>query len=223
MKKNFVRTTLLTATVVGAVTIGGCGSKQEAGVEANSNVTHTNYELTEEEKELVYSLMYAEAMSSDSKLGSEMLCNLVLARSDARTYYIPTTEELQWAYLMAAAVAGDEEALIQTMVTNVDINRAKAEGISLVDVFTAPNHFSGVHNGVPSICTVDEDGKVLWTPVTEDMLTDELKEAVDAAFMKDYTDGAIYYIDKGHPLLNPNVTEPEEFIQEGDWIFFKRF
>lgn len=215
MKKNFVRNLVMAVAVVVAVNLGGCG-KQEAGVEGegnSSNVAIENtYELTEEEKELVYRIMYAEAMS-DSSLENQMVSQMILARLDAAIYYSPTPEELQWAYLVAAAQTGDEEPIIQTMGTNVAINIAKAEGISLIDVFTAPNRFSGVHNGIPTL----PNGE----PVTEDMLTDELKKAVDAAFLHDYTDGAIFYY-YGNPRWLSNI-EPKRFIREGNWVFIQEF
>lgn len=115
----------------------------------------------------------------------------------------------------------DEEPIIQTMGTNVAINIAKEEGMNLIDVFTFPNLFSGMHDGVPSFSVENEDHTLTWFPVTEDMLTDELKEAVDLAFEQDFTKGAIrYYDNRKNYSKHPT---PKEFIQEGDWIFFKNY
>ena len=138
-----------------------------------------------------------------------------------QNYYNPSDEERQLAYFMAYAQTHDEEPIIQTMGTNVAINIAKEEGMNLIDVFTFPNLFSGMRDGVPSISITNEDGKFEWIPVTEDMLTDELKEAVDLAFEHDYTDGALHYYNIYTKYSKDPM--PEEFIQEGDWIFFKEF
>lgn len=97
-------------------------------------------------------------------------------------YYIPTEEERRWAYFVAFSEAGIEDALGQTLVTNVAINRAIEKGVTLDKVYTEKGQYSSVVNGVPSIM---QNGK--WIPVTEDMISDELKAAVDAAFEKDYT------------------------------------
>ena len=133
------------------------------------------------------------------------------------TYY-PSDEERELAYLMAYAQTRDEEPIIQTLGTNVAINIAKEQGMDLTEVFTVPNLFSGMHDGVPSIEGENEDGISTWIPVTEDMLTDELKEAVDSAFEQDYTNGATHYY---NIYLNySKVPISEEFIQEGDWIFY---
>lgn len=136
------------------------------------------------------------------------------------TYY-PSDEELQLAYLIVYAQTCNEESIIQTMVTNVAINRAKRDEKNLIDVFTEKNQFSGIHDGVPSIMEKNEDGTATWVPVTEDMLTDEFKEAVDLAFEQDFTEGAIRYYDNRKNYSNHST--PKEFIQKGDWIFFKEF
>lgn len=100
------------------------------------------------------------------------------------SYYSPTEEEVQWAYLIAKSEAGIEDSLGQTLVIDVAINHMKESGYSnLIEEFTASGRYSSVIDGVPCI---KQNGK--WTPVTEDMLTDELKEAVHLAFEKDYTE-----------------------------------
>ncbi|MCI8832745.1 MAG: cell wall hydrolase [Clostridia bacterium] len=137
-----------------------------------------------------------------------------------KSYYTPSDEERQFAYLMACAQAHGEESIIQTMVTNVAINRAERDEKNLIDVFTEKNQFSGIHDGVPSIMEKNEDGTATWVPVTEDMLTDELKKAVDLAFEQDFTEGAMHYY---KIYSNSKDCMPKEFIQEGDWIFFKEF
>lgn len=103
-------------------------------------------------------------------------------------YYNPTEEERKWAYLMAKAEAGTEDSFGMTLETNVAINRAIETGDSLIDVYTADGQYSSIHNGLPHLRIVHEDGSIEWILVTEDMITDEIREAVDKAFEKDYTE-----------------------------------
>lgn len=107
---------------------------------------------------------------------------------EAELYYNPTDEERKWAYLMAKAEAGTEDSFGMTLETNVAINRAIETGGSLIDVYTADGQYSSIHNGVPHLRIVHEDGSIEWILVTEDMITDEIREAVDKAFEKDYTE-----------------------------------
>lgn len=104
-------------------------------------------------------------------------------------YYNPTDEEREMAYKLAFAEAGIEESFGQTLVINVAINNMKDKGLSnLIEEITSPGRYSSVRNGVPSIRVRREDGIKVWTPVTDDMLSDELKEAVDLAFERDYSE-----------------------------------
>lgn len=103
-------------------------------------------------------------------------------------YYNPTEEERKWAYFMAKAEAGTEDSFGMTLETNVAVNRAIETGKSLVEVFTADGQFSSIHNGLPNLRIVYEDRAIEWILVTEDMITDEIREAVDKAFEKDYTE-----------------------------------
>ena len=217
MKKNFVR--FLTVMVVG-IMLTGCG-KQQGNIVAigeDSIFNLVRYMPTDEELDNLYKMALAEA-DLDSKRRDEYVMQLIMEQAVDVNYH-PSDEERQYAYLVAYAMTRDEEAIIQTMGTNVAINIAKREDMNLIDVFNVPNLFSGIHDGVPSIQITNEDGKIEWIPVTEDMLTYELKEAVDLAFTHDYTDGALHYynIHQNHADFTP-----QEFIQKGDWIFFKDF
>ncbi len=107
---------------------------------------------------------------------------------EAELYYNPTEEERKWAYLMAKAEAGTEDSFGMTLETNVAINRAIETGDSLIDVYTADGQYSSIHNGLPHLRIVHEDGSIEWILVTEDMITDVIREAVDKAFEKDYTE-----------------------------------
>lgn len=103
-------------------------------------------------------------------------------------YYNPTEEERNWACLMAKAEAGTEDSFGMTLETNVAVNRAIETGKNLIDVYTEDGQYSSIHNGVPHLRIVHEDGSIEWILVTEDMITDEIREAVDKAFEKDYTE-----------------------------------
>lgn len=104
--------------------------------------------------------------------------------------YCPTEEERQWAYFMAFAEAGIEDPFGQTLVIDVAINSMRENGYSnLIEEFTANGRYSSVKNGVPSVIVGrNEEGKAIWKPVTEEDLSDSLKDAVDDAFEKDYTE-----------------------------------
>lgn len=223
MMKKVFRCLAVVAMVVGCMVValktnsGECISYYEL-TEEEKEFLRTNtihYELTEEELNFLYRMTYAEAMPTRS----HFIADAVIQRMPRDNYY-PSDEERQLAYLMAYAQTHDEEPIIQTMGTNVAINIAKEEGMNLIDVFTFPNLFSGMCDGVPSIINTNEDGKLEWIPVTDDMLTDELKEAVDLAFEQDFTEGAMHYYNS---YSNSKDRMPEEFIQKGDWIFFKEF
>lgn len=129
-----------------------------------------------------------EISVSESIKEIEKQSNISIVELIVKLYYYPTEEERLWAYLMAVAEAGLESQFGQTLVTNVAINRAIQSGGNLIDVFTKDGQYSSIHNGVPHICIKHEDGSTEWILITEDMITDEVKEAVDRAFKKDYTE-----------------------------------
>ena len=104
-------------------------------------------------------------------------------------YYNPTDEEREMAYKLAFSEAGIEESFGQTLVINVAINNMMDKGYSsIIEEFISSGRYSSVINGVPSIQVKREDGTKVWTPVTDDMLSDELKEAVNLAFERDYSE-----------------------------------
>ncbi len=122
-----------------------------------------------------------EEESIEVQEGQEDLVTLV---DDNSINYNPTDEERWWAYRIAKSEAGIEDDFGKTLVINVAINSMRAKGrLNLVEEFTAPGRYSSVIDGVPCI---PKDGELI--PVTDDMLSDELKAAVDAAFEKDYTE-----------------------------------
>ncbi len=113
-------------------------------------------------------------------LEEEQQINSMTVDENTENYYNPTEEERHWAYLIAKSEAGIEDDLGKTLVINVAINHMKSKGYAdLIEEFNASGRYSSVVNGVPCIGGV---------PVTDDMLTDDLKIAVDKAFEKDYTE-----------------------------------
>lgn len=154
----------------------------------------------------------------------------LIAVNESQEYYEPTDEERQMAYLVAKSEAGIEDSFGQTLVINVAINNMKANGYSsLIEEFTASGRYSSVKNGVPSI---KQNGK--WIPVTEDMLSDELKSAVEMAFEKDYTEELLksvaeeknlsedYYKDGALYFYNPNaVSDYQASIRANIKVSFK--
>lgn len=125
-------------------------------------------------------------------------------------YYNPTENERQWAYLMAYAEAGIEKPFGQTLVINVLINRALRNNSDLITVSLEDGQFSCIHNGVPCIYSDKED---VWFPVTEDMITDELRDAVDSAFEKDYTEDLLKEVAEAKNLS-------ENYYQGGALYFY---
>ena len=240
MKKNFVRS--LVVAVMAVAVLGGCGNQQTAATESTSQEVNDfpGVNITEEEFERLCNSVFAEERTTQEVKDFpgvnitdeefEWLCRSILAEkyefpwghATLEEYYQPTEEERQMAYFMACAQALGEEQLVQTMETNVAINIAIKENMNLIDVFNERGWFSGMHDGVPSFSIENEDGSITWIPVTEDLLTDEVKEAVDLAFFHDYTDGAIHYYDITK-VINPNMPEHEDYFQRGNIIFVRQF
>lgn len=210
MKKNFVRS--LVVAVMAVVVLCGCGNQQTATTESN----------TQEVKD------FPEVNITDEEF--KWLCRLMLAEkwefpwghATLEEYYKPTEEERQMAYLMTYAMACDEESTVQMMMMNVAINTAIENDMDLIEVFTAPGKFSGMHDGVPAVFVEDEDGTWKWVTVTEDMLTKELKDAVDLAFFHDYTEGAIAYC-YATKFETSGFRYAKDYFQKGNVIFVREF
>lgn len=166
--------------------------------------------LKEQERLYIQSLELPEETYEENQFEAQE--DVVLVDTNIG-YYNPTEEERYWAERIAKSEAGIEDAFGQTLVINVAINNMRASGYSnLIEEFTASGRYSSVINGVPCI---KDNGK--WIPVTEDMLSDSLKAAVDAAFEKDYTEallkevaevkglGETYYEGGALYFYNPNA------------------
>lgn len=113
---------------------------------------------------------------------------VVVQATVIKANYIPSEEERMWAYKIAFAEAGLEDSMGQTLVINSAINNVREKGYSnLIEEFTEKGRYSSVKNGLPYV--LDRDG---YRPVTESDLSNELKQAVDKAFDKDYTEELLY-------------------------------
>jgi len=102
----------------------------------------------------------------------------------ASSYYnmTLTASELDFLEKLVFSESGNQPDLGQILVANAVLNRAKVSGQSVVQVGCASGQFSPVKNGVPC---VRRNGK--WIPVTEEMLTGQLKSNVRKALEKDYS------------------------------------
>ena len=102
----------------------------------------------------------------------------------ASSYYNMTLTASEFDFLckLTFSESGNQPDLGQILVANAVLNRAKASGQSVVQVGCASGQFSPVKNGVPC---VRRNGK--WIPVTDEMLTGQLKSNVRKALEKDYS------------------------------------
>lgn len=94
--------------------------------------------------------------------------------------YKPTEEERWYTYKLAFAEAGAEDPIGQTAVAEVGINSVEyGWADNLIEEFQRPGRYSSVIDGIPQVPAYGGG----YRPVTEDDLSEELKEAVDRAFL----------------------------------------
>ncbi len=130
--------------------------------------------------------------------------------------YIPSEEERMWAYKIAFAEAGLEDSMGQTLVINSAINNVREKGYNnLIEEFTEKGRYSSVKNGIPYV--LDRDG---YRPVTEADLSNELKQAVDKAFEKDYTEELLHNATIQAYREGRISTIGEEFYKGGATYFY---
>lgn len=99
---------------------------------------------------------------------------------ETNAQYIPFEEERQFAYRLAFGEAGTESELGQILVINVAINNMRNEGYSnLIEEFTKEGRYSSVIDGEVYNC-----GEI----VSENDVPQNVKDAVDAAFICDYSE-----------------------------------
>lgn len=94
--------------------------------------------------------------------------------------YQPTDEEFLYSCKLAFAEAGAENAIGQTAVIEVALNSVDyGWADSIIEEFRRPYRYSSVIDGVPQVPAYGGG----YRPVTEDDLSEELKEAVRRAFL----------------------------------------
>lgn len=98
--------------------------------------------------------------------------------------YQPSEKERLWAYRVAYAEARGEGTLGQILVVNVAINNMRRQGYeNMIKEFTASGRYSSVEDGAVYV------GYGKNKRLVEDQeIPEELKEAVDSAFEKDYSE-----------------------------------
>lgn len=137
-------------------------------------------------------------------------------------YYTMTDEEFEWACKIAYAEAGNQNFMGKVLVLNCSINNAKALGITLMEEFNQKGRYSSVIEGQVYL-RYKKNGKQVKKLVTEDMITDEIRQAVVTACKKDYTEELLHEvaIEKGYTdesyykggarfFCNPKGIESEE-------------
>lgn len=122
--------------------------------------------------------------------------------------YVPSEEEREFAYKIAFAEAGREDSMGQTLVINAAINNMRAREFSnLIEEFNEKGRYSCVIEGKVYIIYKDKSGNQVQKLVTDDYITEELKEAVDRAFDKDYTEELLREAAERKGLNSPKYYE----------------
>ncbi len=125
-----------------------------------------------------YEIINVSTISKIRKIEED--CKQAHYNSEKVMYYMPTEEEREFLYKLVYAEAGYQSAFGQTLVANAIINRAINSDQTIIQVGCASGQFSPVKNGIPYIYS---HGQLI--PVTDDMISDELRAAVDAALKED--------------------------------------
>lgn len=102
-------------------------------------------------------------------------------------YYSMTQEEFEASCKIAIAEAGNQGLMGMVYVINCAINNANALDISLIEEYNE-NRYSSIVNGQICIVYRNAIGEKVQIPITEDMVTDEVRQAVNMATSKDYTE-----------------------------------
>lgn len=158
-------------------------------------------------------------------------------------YYTMNEEEWEWACKIVLAEAGNQDFMGKVLVLNCSINNAKELGISLMEEFTMDGRYSSVKNGNVYLMYTSEDGKYVEEIVTNDMITDEIKQAVATACTKDFTEELLkeaadkqgctdeqYYVGGARFFYNPDAISKEREAERnnitlsfsyGDHVFYR--
>jgi len=157
-------------------------SNDEKPIPSNQHTTITATRLDHREKE--------ERSKNESKPEWVFLSSTIeesvtqlesssILPSEPEWRYKPTDEEFLYACKLAFSEAGGEGAIGQTAVIEVALNSVDyGWADSIIEEFLRPYRYSSVIDGVPQVPAYGGG----YRPVTEDDLSEELKEAVRKAF-----------------------------------------
>lgn len=164
---------------------------------ANQTVEATKITVQTKKMEVIQSEIPQNKVSElQQTLVAPLKDNIVISNQ----YYTLTEEEFDWACKIVFAEAGHEDFLGKVYVLNCAINNAKALGISLIEEFNQNGRYSTVIDGQVYLLYTDKEGNKVKELVTENMITDDVIEAVKAACQKDYTEELLYKVavEKGY-------------------------
>lgn len=158
-------------------------------------------------------------------------------------YCIMSEEEFEFACKIVIGEAGNQDFMGKVLVLNCSINNAKELGISLMEEFTMKGRYSSVKNGNVYLMYTNADGKYVEEIVTADMITDEIKQAVETACSNDFTEELLkaaadqqgcsdeqYYVGGARFFYNPDAisknrkAERENItlsFEYGDHVFYR--
>ena len=204
----------------------------------NIYIAHYEKMIEESERERIMLKLVAEKIEEEQIQYENVEFVQKAAIIETVVNYVPTEEERQMADLVAFGEAGIEDSLGQTLVINVAINNMRKDGYdNLISEFNAKNRYSSVVDGKVFI------GNDKEYQVTEKDISESLKEAVDKAFEKDYSEELLraeaiaqglkdtkYYEGGACYFYNPSIVSEEQIklrepievkFQHGNHIFYR--
>ncbi len=142
-------------------------------------------------------------------------------------YYSMSQEEFETSCKIAVAEAGNQGLMGMVYVINCSINNAKALGITLLEEYNG-RRYSSIVNGEVCIVYYNSIGEQVIRPITDDMITDEVRQAVSMAASKDYTEEMLkdvaiakgydssYYEGGARYFYNPNGVSAEQLAKRAN-------
>lgn len=132
-------------------------------------------------------------------------------------YYIATEEEIEYLCLLVYAEAGTQDFMGKVYTANACINNTKDKGYSSIieEANSSKTRYSCVKNGVPCILHGD-----VWVPVTNEDVTEEVREAVNTALLKDYTEEILKEEAQRIANENPNFEMDPKYYEGGALYFY---
>ncbi len=140
---------------------------------------------------MVGNIMQIEVTTQEVVLQQYVGCEMVqeISTIERIVNYEPTEEERLFAYKVAYAEAGLEDELGKILVINTAINNMRERGFeNLIQEFTARGRYSTVINGEVYLIYRNKQGDRIEKLITDDMISQEIKDAVEEAFLKDYSE-----------------------------------